>query len=488
MTRSCILATLLAVASLAFASTPVVTVSSPKNGTSVGSPINYIASASTTCAQGISTMRIYTASGVVAYSIHASHLNTNINLAKGTYSTVVQAWDHCGGVGKTTVKVTVSSIALAPPKFLYATEYAAGRIAEYKVNALTGSLTATSQGSAAAHFGPVDIASDHWGTHLYVANQGSHDVSAYVINRSSGNLSQVAGSPFALVGTGARVAVTPTNKFVYVTSTTNKGGSRGINAFAVQSDGSLKPVPGTPFDTAALGAIAITPNGKYLYAAEIPQGNVGAFVINQTSGALTPVAGSPFAVPRPACSDCFVESPSDLGVDASGTFLYGTLASNSAVAGFHINGTTGSLSNISGSPWAQGQFNSINGNPQDPMRLSVDPSDRFVYTADDESNAYGVFKLNRSSGVLTFVDLIGNQSNAFLQGLCVPYTVNVDPSGTFVYSEGITSNLCAPGGNAMIGFSMNQFNGNLLSVPGSPFPNANVHTSTTSEEKVLVTR
>ena len=95
-------------------------------------------------------------------------------------------WDKCGGVGKKTVNITVSSINLAPPKFLYATEFKAGRIAEYVVNPLTGSIKPTAQGSTWAHFGPVDIASDHWGNHLYVANQGSHDLNAYFVDRSTG--------------------------------------------------------------------------------------------------------------------------------------------------------------------------------------------------------------------------------------------------------------------------------------------------------------
>ena len=101
---------------LASATTPVVTVTSPGSGASVGSPVDYVASATTACAKGISAMRIYTASGVNAYTINANKLNTNINLPVGSYSTVVQAWDNCGGVGKTTVNITVSKNQLSPSK------------------------------------------------------------------------------------------------------------------------------------------------------------------------------------------------------------------------------------------------------------------------------------------------------------------------------------------------------------------------------------
>src|ERR1700722_3049643 len=188
---------------VAFATTPVVTVTSPSSGSQDGSPVNFTASASSpACSGGIAAMRIYTAPGVDAYTVEANSLNASINLPLGSYNTVVQAWDNCGGVGKTAVNIKITKINLAPPKFLYATEFEAGRIAEYVVNPLTGSVTATSQGSTWAHWGPVDIASDFGGYRLYVANQGSKDLDAYFIDRDTGNLTEVPGSPFALSAEG----------------------------------------------------------------------------------------------------------------------------------------------------------------------------------------------------------------------------------------------------------------------------------------------
>lgn len=478
-------------AALASATTPVVTVTSPASGASVGSPVNYVASATSSgCSKGISAMRIYTTSGVNAYTINSNKVNTNINLPVGSYSTVVQAWDNCGGVGKTAVNIKVSKINLAPPKFLYATEYKAGKIAEYKVNALTGSLTATSQGSASAHSGPVDIASDHWGNHLYAVNAGSNDMNAYSIDRSSGNLTQVSGSPFKLPGKGNRVAAHQLRPFVYATST-NSSGTTDINAFSVQSNGSLLPVPGSPF-TGSLtdDALTIDRTGKYLYASATSTGNgaVAAFEINQTNGSLTPVPGSPFLTPTYAgCTQFCSMSPSDLEVDPSGKYLYAAENVQDSVAGFNIDQTTGALTNLPGSPYAEGTFDTGT-TPKDALRLSIDPSGKFIYVADDEGNDFSLFKLNETTGVLTFAGSLGNVSNDTLTGVCGPYTVNVDPSGTFVYSLGITTSLCKPGTNAVTGYSMNQANGTLMSVPGSPFANANVHTTVLSQEKVLVTR
>ena len=77
-----------------------------------GSPVFYEAYAtSASCANGINAMRIYTAPGVNAYTVDGDHIEAFIPLKAGTYSTVVQAWDNCGGVAKTPVNISVNSNA-----------------------------------------------------------------------------------------------------------------------------------------------------------------------------------------------------------------------------------------------------------------------------------------------------------------------------------------------------------------------------------------
>jgi hypothetical protein len=112
MTRTILLSAVLAfLTSLAAsASTPVVTVTYPANGAVVHGPVYYVASASSpTCAKGIASMRIYSAPYISAYTVNAAQFSTFVALAPGTYSTVVQTWDYCGGVGKAPITVTVSS-------------------------------------------------------------------------------------------------------------------------------------------------------------------------------------------------------------------------------------------------------------------------------------------------------------------------------------------------------------------------------------------
>lgn len=92
-----------------------VTVTFPATGSTVSSPVHFVASASTTCAAGVSSTGIYTAPFVLAYKVSGSALNTNLPLAPGTYNTVVQEWDKCGSSSKAAVTITVSGATPAVP-------------------------------------------------------------------------------------------------------------------------------------------------------------------------------------------------------------------------------------------------------------------------------------------------------------------------------------------------------------------------------------
>src|SRR6202012_1853280 len=97
-----------------------VTVSAPANGSQVATSVQYVASATTDCAAGISEIGIYSAPGNLAYSTAGSNLNTELAFSPGEYQTVVQAWDNCGGVSKTPVAIQVSApaaqVQVAAPK------------------------------------------------------------------------------------------------------------------------------------------------------------------------------------------------------------------------------------------------------------------------------------------------------------------------------------------------------------------------------------
>ncbi len=67
------------------------------------------------------------------------------------------------------------------------------------------------------------------------------------------------------------------------------------------ADGTLTPVAGSPFSAGSgPGCMAPDPEGKFLYVANFNFGapgssNISAYTIDAGTGALTPIAGSPFA-------------------------------------------------------------------------------------------------------------------------------------------------------------------------------------------------
>ncbi|MGC2408266.1 MAG: beta-propeller fold lactonase family protein [Candidatus Cybelea sp.] len=91
------------------------------------------------------------------------------------------------------------------------------------------------------------------------------------------------------------LAIDPTDKFVYVT---NDGtSSNNVSAYTVDAtSGALTPVVGSPFGagTGPVG-VAVDPKGKFVYEANAQSNNIYGYSIDARSGALTPVAGSPFA-------------------------------------------------------------------------------------------------------------------------------------------------------------------------------------------------
>jgi hypothetical protein len=89
-------------------------VASPTNNSTVSSPANYVATASTaTCSKGVASMGIYVNNKLV-YVVNGASLNTNLSLNAGTYSTVVEEWDYCGGAAYTPVAVTVQGGKVLP--------------------------------------------------------------------------------------------------------------------------------------------------------------------------------------------------------------------------------------------------------------------------------------------------------------------------------------------------------------------------------------
>lgn len=85
-----------------------VQVTAPANNANVANQVQYVATGTSSCASGIAAMGIYSAPGVLSYVVPGSSLNTVLTLSPGTYNTVVQEWDNCGGYAKTPITINVA--------------------------------------------------------------------------------------------------------------------------------------------------------------------------------------------------------------------------------------------------------------------------------------------------------------------------------------------------------------------------------------------
>src|ERR1700757_1717083 len=108
MKKHALIATALVVAFFAATSAFAgVTVSTPANGSTVGTSVNFVATANTSCSKGVAAVGIYPAPYSLVYTVGGAELNTSINLNPGTYNVVVEAWDNCGGASTATIKINV---------------------------------------------------------------------------------------------------------------------------------------------------------------------------------------------------------------------------------------------------------------------------------------------------------------------------------------------------------------------------------------------
>jgi phospholipase C len=84
-----------------------VNVTTPTNGATVTSPVQFEATASTTtCAQGVASMGIYV-NNKLTYVVDSTTLNTSIALSAGSQQTTVEEWDNCGGATYVLIDLTV---------------------------------------------------------------------------------------------------------------------------------------------------------------------------------------------------------------------------------------------------------------------------------------------------------------------------------------------------------------------------------------------
>jgi 6-phosphogluconolactonase (cycloisomerase 2 family) len=240
-------------------------------------------------------------------------------------------------------------------------------------------------------------------------NNGSQ-IFAYSISPVDGTLTQLTGSPFFLFPPPASIqglAMAPNGQFLY-----GADFSGFIYGFSVDStSGALSLIPGFPVTSGPNSELVVDPSGKFLYASNDndPADSILAFTIG-SSGALTPVPNSPFAIPgtQGGTSEPF-------GIVDTGSFIYTALITNQ-VAAFSVNSTTGALTSVPGSPFPAGQV---------PSFLTVANNNNFLYVQNEDGSVSG-YTIDSSSGALTPL------ANSPFDGLNAG-TLATDSSGKYLY-------------------------------------------------------
>lgn len=98
-----------ALCALAIPALASVSISSPGNGSTVGTSVNFVASSNSSCPQGVASMGIYPQPYQLAYVSNGSSLNTSLSLNPGSYSVVIVEWDYCGGATTASTNITVKT-------------------------------------------------------------------------------------------------------------------------------------------------------------------------------------------------------------------------------------------------------------------------------------------------------------------------------------------------------------------------------------------
>ena len=188
------------------------------------------------------------------------------------------------------------------------------------------------------------------------------------------------------------------------------------------------------------------PGGGFLYISDFNSGSVYAYSINQTSGALTAVPGSPFSSPAHSGNG------GPIAIDPAGKFLFSSNAVG-AIVSFTINSQNGILT--------PGPAQVVTDNNQ-PIYLLVDPSGKFLIAsnhADSSGGGFSVFSIDSTTAVLTPVS---GSPFTFFQN-AEPQQMVLNAGGTVLYAA--LSNA-----KQVAALDFDPATGKLTSIQGSPFP------------------
>ena len=355
-----------------------------------------------------------------------------------------------------------SSVDVAPNgAFVYVVD--SGVLLVYRVDAATGVLTPLADRTV-MDAGVTAIEIDPSGSFAY---GGCADgICAFALDASSGAVTRLPSIAIGDVAMPAMLAFDPSGKFVY-----GPCGSYAC-AFAMDStSGALAAVPGSPLPAGlARRFVAFHPTGKFAYVANTDVSNsVSSFRVDSENGGLTEVAGSPYATLR---------NPVSIAVDGGGKHVYVLSAPGTrqqpwwvtwfrptdapgGISTFAADSSNGGLSLVAGGPVATGL---------DPVAISVEPGDRFVYVANRMSGSVSGYAIDANTGGLQ--GLVGSPYYLGSVIPAAPSSLAIEPSGGFMYvpiPQEPAGTAGRPSDSFVSALGINASSGALTAIAGSPF-------------------
>lgn len=209
---------------------------------------------------------------------------------------------------------------------------------------------------------------------------------------------------------------------------------------------------------ASLGLASM--GGQFLYASNRDQlsgGGIDAWTIDSSTGALTPITGSPFSTGA-------LSLASGLAVNPSASMLY--VADAGKIDQMSILSSSGVVQLLGSTPAGIGQY------------LALDPSSHFLFSSDITPPGYVYAFALDSQGNPTAVPGSPFAVTQTFPDNTQPSQIVVDSTGSFVFVALLATNQVAA-------FSIAPTTGVLTPVPGSPFATGQSPLAVTTINKFL---
>ena len=256
-----------------------------------------------------------------------------------------------------------------------------GSISTYRV-AATGGLTPAF--TVDAELQPQSVTFTPNGLFLATANVYSSTVSVFGVDDASGALTPVTQIPASNADTGMypySATFSPSGALLAVPNE----GANTLSMFLVNDmTGALTPVTQTPASNADTGSgpvsVAFSPNGGLLAVANRSSSAVSIFKVNEATGVLTPVTQTP-------ASNADTGGSTGVAFAADGALL-GTSNGAGSVSLFTVNATTGALTPVA---------NPSTGADSEPSGVAFSPCGGLLSTADQQLNAISMFTISGNS-------------------------------------------------------------------------------------------